>query len=142
MAKNKAHKRLLEDIKPERYKLTVHPDFKDHTFKGEETIFLSLNKPTKTIILHSVNLNISGVSLKISGQELKSNKISYDIKSETSILLFSRICPKGKGELFLKFEGKLSDDMRGFYKSRYQHKGKEKFLATTQFESPDASRAF
>ncbi len=142
MAKNKAHERLLGDIKPERYKLTIHPDFKNHTFSGEETIFLALRKPAKKVVLHSVSLKISGVSLKIGSKEFKPSKILYNNDKETAILLFTRICPVGKGELFLKFKGKLSDDMRGFYKSRYEHKGEEKYLATTQFESTDARRAF
>ncbi len=32
--------------------------------------------------------------------------------------------------------------MRGFYRSRYMHEGKEKHMATTQFEATDARRAF
>ena len=133
MAKNKEHKRLLADIKPERYKLTIHPDFKNHTFSGEETIFLTFRKASKKIVLHSVNLKISDVFLKIASRKIKPDKISYNNDKEIVILLFARICPIGKGELSLKFRGKLGNDMRGFYKSRYEHKGEEKYLATTQF---------
>jgi len=144
MAKNKAHKRLLNNLKPDRYKLIIHPDFKDHTFRGEEVIFLTLKRPTKKIVLHSVNLKISDVYFKNlkTAQTSTLYDISYSVEQETITLNFARVCKKGQGELFLKFVGKLSDDMRGFYKSRYNHNGKEKFLATTQFESTDARRAF
>lgn len=142
MKKKTKSQRLLADIKPERYKITIHPNFKDHTFSGEETIFLALRKASKKIVLHSVNLKISNVFLVIAGEKLNPSKIIYNKIEEIVILLFVRMCPMGKGELRLKFKGKLGGDMRGFYKSRYQHKGEEKFLATTQFESTDARRAF
>src|SRR3989344_7001162 len=107
MPENKTHRRLLSDIKPERYKIAIRPDFKDHTFSGEETIFLTLKNATKVIILHSVNLKIFGVLLKIGTKEFKSNKIIYDKNQETAAMSFKGLVPKGKGELFLKFEGKL-----------------------------------
>lgn len=101
-----------------------------------------LRRRSKKIVLHSKNLKISEVVFRTVGKELKASRILYNDIEEVIILLFSRICPKGKAELFLKFQGKLGDDMRGFYKSRYQHNGEEKYLATTQFESTDARRAF
>ncbi|MBI2474501.1 MAG: M1 family metallopeptidase, partial [Candidatus Taylorbacteria bacterium] len=68
--------------------------------------------------------------------------VAYRNADETVGLNFSEAIPKGEAELFLKFKGKLSENMRGFYKSRYKVGETEKILATTQFESTDARRAF
>uniref|UniRef100_A0ACD5XRD6 Uncharacterized protein n=1 Tax=Avena sativa TaxID=4498 RepID=A0ACD5XRD6_AVESA len=42
----------------------------------------------------------------------------------------------------MDFSGTLNDQMRGFYRSKYQYKGKERNMAVTQFESVDARRCF
>ncbi|KAM3274990.1 hypothetical protein ACQJBY_043768 [Aegilops geniculata] len=42
----------------------------------------------------------------------------------------------------MDFTGILNDQMRGFYRSKYQYKGKERNMAVTQFESVDARRCF
>ena len=42
-----------------------------------------------------------------------------------------------------KFVGELNDRLRGFYRSQYTDiDGNERYMATTQFESTDARRAF
>ncbi|MDO8573580.1 MAG: M1 family metallopeptidase [Candidatus Daviesbacteria bacterium] len=122
--------RLPGHIKPERYKIMLRPDLESFTFYGEETIYLILEKSTKEIILHSVDLEIESED---------ASKISYNKKEETVTLTFPKTLPKGKNELKLNFKGILNDKMRGFYRSKY---GEDKYLATTQFESTDARRAF
>ncbi|OHA17402.1 MAG: hypothetical protein A3H57_00930 [Candidatus Taylorbacteria bacterium RIFCSPLOWO2_02_FULL_43_11] len=143
MSKTK-HERLISWISPSQYQITIHPDFSDHTFKGEETIFLTLRKASRSVVLHSANLKLSGVFFVSEGknERIDSSKIVYNKKEETVSVLFARMVQKGKGKLFLKFNGQLSDDMRGFYKSRYTIGNEEHFIATTQFESTDARRAF
>ena len=125
--------RLPLHIKAERYKIMLKPDLENFTFYGEETIYLTLEKPTKEITLHCADLEIMCEEAK---------KISIDPKTETVTLTFPKNLKKGKGELRLKFTGILNDKMRGFYRSKYTHEGVDKHLATTQFESTDARRAF
>ncbi|MFH1535775.1 MAG: M1 family metallopeptidase, partial [Patescibacteria group bacterium] len=125
--------RLPVHVKPERYKIMLKPDLNEFTFTGEEIIYLSLDKPTKQITLHSVDLEI---------ESAEASKISYDKKTETVTLTFPKTLPKGKREIKLIFKGILNDKMRGFYRSKYSKDGNEKYLATTQFESTDARRAF
>lgn len=121
--------RLPAHIKPERYKIMLQPDLDQFTFTGEETIYLLLEKPTKQITLHSVDLEI----------ECKdAAKVSYNKKSETATFTFPETLQKGKRELKLIFTGILNDKMRGFYRSKYG----DKHLAVTQFEATDARRAF
>lgn len=128
----KASHRLTPHVKPERYKIMLKPDLEKFSFAGEETIYLLLSKPTKEITLHCLEMEIESTGAKI----------SYDEKSETATLSFSKSIPAGKHELNLKFKGILNDKMRGFYRSKYIVNGADKHIATTQFESTDARRAF
>src|SRR3989344_5667263 len=134
--------RLPSHIKPERYKILLKPNLEEFTFEGEETIFLTLEKPTKRITLHSAELEIDSAEAVLNGVENWVGKIAYDIKAETATFTFPKAIPAGKGQLKLTFRGILNDKMRGFYRSKYIHNGGEKHLATTQFESTDARRAF
>jgi len=120
----------------------LKPDLEKFIFEGEETIYLSLEKSTKQITLHSAEIEIETAEYIHKKNESWPAKISYDLKMETATFTFPKNLEKGKGELKLKFKGILNDKMRGFYKSKYTHEGKEKHLATTQFESTDARRAF
>ncbi len=133
--------RLSLHVKPERYKIMLKPDLEKFTFFGEESIYLSLNKPTKEITLHSAELEIESAEFIHGKSEVWAGKISYNKKAETATFSFSKVLSKGKGKLLLQFSGILNDKMRGFYRSKYAHNGQEKYLATTQFESTDARRA-
>ncbi len=140
--KNKISIRLPVHVKPERYKIMLKPDLNEFTFTGEETIFLSLDKPSKQITLHAVELEIESAEFVHKNKEIWAGKISYDKKAETATFSFPKNIQKGKGQLKLTFQGILNDKMRGFYRSRYEVSGVSKHLATTQFESTDARRAF
>lgn len=111
----------------------LRPNFLDFTFSGEETIDLILEKSTNQITLHLADLEI---------ETEEASKIFYDKERETVTLTFPKKIDKGKRQLKLKFRGILNDKMRGFYRSKFEHEGKQKHLATTQFESTDARRAF
>jgi len=134
--------RLPTFVKPERYKIMLKPNLETFIFEGEEAIYLVLEKSTKVITLHSVDLEIESVEWVHKNHELWAGKIKYNKKSETATFIFAKSLEKGKGELRLKFKGLLTDKMRGFYRSKYTHEGLDKHLATTQFESTDARRAF
>ncbi len=134
--------RLPSHINPEHYKILLKPDLNEFTFTGEETISLVLEKPTKQIVLHAAELEIESAEFIHQNQETWVGKTSYDKKAETAILTFPKKLTADKGQLKLIFRGILNDKMRGFYRSRYEVGGKVKHLATTQFESTDARRAF
>lgn len=133
--------RLPDGAVPSRYNLILRPDLEGFIFGGDEKIFLELTKPTKQIILHAKDLEILEVRY-YHGENRLSGKASLDEKTETAVLKFAKLIPKGKGRLEIKFKGVLNDKMRGFYRSRYLHQGREKHLAATQFEATDARRAF
>lgn len=134
--------RLLKDIAPIKYDIQLKPDLENFTFEGIETITVSILKPTKTLTLHAKELEIETVHISSSTEKMF-GKISYNEKKETATFTFSKTIPvNNKIKLNIVFKGILNDKMRGFYKSKYHILGKEHYMATTQFESTDARRAF
>ena len=138
MKKAKTSIRLPAHIKPLHYNLTLKPDLEAFTFSGKEVIDIKLDKPAKEITLHSKDIDVETVQ---AGAQFAS-KISYNEKAEAVTFTFKNPIPKGKTKLTIVFVGIINETLRGFYRSRYTLDGKEKFLATTQFEATDARRAF
>src|SRR3989344_4251670 len=130
--------RLTKNIVPIEYKLQLRPDLENFTFEGMEAITLSVTKKTKSLTLHSKELEIETAE----SAGIFAKNISYDEKNDTVTLRFPEVLPRGKIFLPLVFKGILNDKMRGLYKSSYIFKGKVNHIATTQFEATDARRAF
>lgn len=139
---NKKSIRLANHIYPIHYNLEIHPDLLSFTFKGHEIIKIKIEQETNKITLHSKDLDIDTVKYKSGKKEQFASKITYDIDKETVTFFFKEKIKKGNGELSISWMGIISDSLRGFYKSRYELDGKEKHIATTQFEATDARRAF
>ena len=128
---------MSKNIIPIEYDIQLKPDLENFTFEGIETITLDILKPTKTLTLHSKEIEIETVRMgEVFGD------ISYNEKAETATFKFPKIIPAGKTKLNIVFKGILNDKMRGFYRSKYTASGKEHHIATTQFEATDARRAF
>lgn len=134
--------RLGRNVVPERYAIKLKPDLEKFVFEGEETITVNVLSPTKTVTLHSKDLDIEVAEVILGDKKVFATKISYDEKAETVTFVFPAPIPRGAGKLRLVFRGILNDKLRGFYRSRYEIAGEKRHMATTQFESTDARRAF
>ncbi len=128
--------RLSKNIVPIEYDIELKPDLENFTFSGVETITVSILKNTKTLTLHSKEIEIDTADVNKTFA-----KISYDKKRDTATFTFPKLIPAGKVKLTLVFRGILNDKMRGFYRSKYSVGEKEFHMATTQFEATDARRA-
>ncbi|MEO6259642.1 MAG: M1 family metallopeptidase, partial [Thermoanaerobaculia bacterium] len=129
--------RLGERVVPKRYVLQVTPDLSRETFAGEESIDLQIGEPVTTLRLHALDLALSAATLLVGGETMALT-VSPEPVSETVMLDAGRLIPAGPARLQLHFEGKLNQELRGFYVSRTE---KRKY-AVTQFEATDARRAF
>ncbi|MDP2585731.1 MAG: M1 family metallopeptidase, partial [Candidatus Levybacteria bacterium] len=141
-SKQKKSVRLSEYVIPKRYSITLFPNLQEFTFEGVVEILLNLTEPVKEITLHAAELKITSAVLKHGSFKFESQNISYDEKMETATMLFEKTIQTSEAKLKLKFTGILSDKMRGFYRSKYKHEGRDQHMAVTQFESTDARRAF
>jgi aminopeptidase 2 len=60
----------------------------------------------------------------------------FDTDAERVTYSFPTALPAGsKAELCIGFRGDLTGGMAGYYKSSWEHEGKTKFYALTQFEA-------
>ena len=131
---------MLNTVLPIDYELEFEPDFGKFKFKGKEKIRVKISQSTKQIVLHSAELEINSCTVIWNEKKLKA-KVRLDEKNEELILSLPEKI-SGKAMLVIDFVGTLNDKLVGFYRSKYEYKGKEKHLATTQFEAADARRAF
>ena len=144
--KNRKNIHLPTYIKPTKYNLILRPDLDTFVFDGKEIIEVLVERNVKSITLHSKDIDIETAQISYKTKNKKqtqfAQKVTYDIKNETATIYWKDIIPKGRAKISLIFSGIISDKLRGFYKSKYILEGKEKYLATTQFEATDARRAF
>ena len=130
----------MKAVTPINYNLEFEPDLDKFTFAGKAKILLELNGPANKIILNCADLEIKSCLITENKKTIKPTfKLNPDDEKLT-IGFKEKI--KGKAELVIDFSGKLNDQLVGWYRSKYLHNGKEKYLATTQFEAADARRAF
>ncbi len=136
----KQYSRLSESIYPLNYNLFFEPDLENFTFKGKVEIEIKILKPASRIILHSSELKIKSAKIFNNSKELIP-RIKTEEKNETLTLMLSNNI-NNHAVIEIEFQGVLNDKLAGFYRSKYSHKRKEKYLATTQFEAPYARKAF
>ncbi len=135
--------RLPTTVTPERYQIRLTPDLSAARFAGEEKVLLQIQEPVREIILNAADLELKSVSIKGSSSTTVQGEAVLDAENEQATLKFAQELNPGRWELRLTFSGILNDKLHGFYRSTYKDaNGKEKALASTQFESTDARRAF
>ncbi|CAF2068169.1 unnamed protein product [Brassica napus] len=143
----KGQPRLPKFAVPKRYDLRLTPDLVACTFTGTVAIDLDVVADTRFIVLNAADLAFNDASVSFtphnsSQQALAAPKVSLFEEDEILVLEFAENLPHGVGVLQMAFDGILSDKMKGFYKSTYEHNGEKKNMAVTQFEPADARRCF
>lgn len=137
----KQFERLPKNVVPKHYTMQLQPDLASFTFKGEQTIDVSVVEATKTIVMNSADITISSAEFVSSSGSL-SAEASFAPEDETVTLTFQQDLPVGDGQVKMVFAGELNDKMKGFYRSKYTSpSGEERYCAVTQFEATDARRA-
>ncbi|KAK5575731.1 hypothetical protein RB653_006865 [Dictyostelium firmibasis] len=130
---------LPNNVVPSKYDLHLRPNLKDFVFSGKVDITINIVKPTKTIIIHSIDIEIQ--SVKILNQQATS--VTYYEPEEVAILEFQDELPVTENTILsIDFTGILNDKLKGFYRSKYVVNGEDRYIGTTQFEATDARRAF
>src|SRR5271165_2536316 len=129
--------RLPGGANPNHYALTVQMNFANNTYDGDETIDLTLTKPSNTITLNAVEIDFHEVTATAGGQT-QTAKVSSDEKNETATFAVDKPLPAGAATVHIKYTGHLNDKLRGFYLSTYKGKKYE----VSQMEATDARVAF
>jgi puromycin-sensitive aminopeptidase len=135
--------RLPTTVVPERYEIKLAPDLSTARFAGEETVSIQVIEPVRQIVVNAAELEFQAVFIKGPGGKLAQGNVALDSENEQAAFNFPEILNPGRWELQITFSGILNDKLHGFYRSTYKDpNGQEKTLASTQFESTDARRAF
>ncbi|MBS3083644.1 M1 family metallopeptidase [Candidatus Pacearchaeota archaeon] len=136
----KDNQRLSEHITASNYSIIIEPSKDMQTYAGKVTIKAEITKPTKEIQLHSKNSEIKTSSICI-GTQCLLPKVSENKETETITLEIQKEI-KGDIEIHIEFNGKITEDLAGIYRSKYEHNNKTHYLITTQCEAPYARRIF
>lgn len=135
--------RLPRTVVPQSYEITLAPDLAEATFYGEVYIDVLVHEPTSEIVLNALELNILGAKITNADGSSFDAAVTLDEKLERASLKVNGRIGKGAWRLYLNFNGRLNDKLRGFYRSTYEDEaGVEQVIASTQFEATDARRAF
>lgn len=136
------------------YDLTLEPDLESFTFKGKCVISFAVDEDkiadeetAKSITLHAKELTFLSASYMVDDepQEVEAEEIRLNVKATTVKFVFPTPIPEDskRVRLTIDYTGFLNNQMAGFYRSTYKDiEGKEQTMASTQFESLDARRAF
>jgi puromycin-sensitive aminopeptidase len=147
---DKAKGRVLlpSTIIPSRYDLVITPDLEKYTFEGEVKIALTTSQACNTneITLHAKELCFISANFVVGeANPVEAQEFRVGLKVTTATLVFGEKLPADSSDVILniRYTGFLNNQMAGFYRSSYTDiHGKSKIMASTQFESLDARRAF
>ncbi|TAJ11540.1 M1 family peptidase, partial [Patescibacteria group bacterium] len=118
-------------VEPVAYDLTVTPDAKALTFKGQVKITLTTAKPTDRLVLNAADLKISTASL-----DGTPAKVTTDPAAQTATFALARTLPAGRHVLAVTYAGKINEGPAGLFHVDYDG-GR---MLMTQFEPADARR--
>ena len=134
--------RLPRHVLPRHYTLELAPNLSAHTFTGTVAIDVEVVEATDHIILNAADLVIEAASILVGG-ERRHVSVSADESAERLVLTVEDRLQPGTARLEMAFTGELNDRLRGFYRSTLVGAdGVDRTIATTQFQSTDARRAF
>ena len=135
--------RLPRHVTPTRYDLRLEPDLSTATFAGHVTITVTVLQATQTILLNAVDLVLQSAVVESPNRQPLKTSIELEPQTQRARLACHETIEPGEWKLTLLFQGKLNDQLRGFYRSTYKNtSGSNQTLAATQFEATDARRAF
>ncbi len=127
-------------MEPMHYKIKLKPNLQNFTFQGTTVIEIKAENPVDQIVLNANDLDLKSCKVKKDGNHIEC-KFSFDPTGEKVTINFPDKM-KGIIELKIDYIGKINDLMKGFYQSKYEHEGQERYIAVTQFEEREARRAF
>uniref|UniRef100_A0A1B6C9L0 Aminopeptidase n=1 Tax=Clastoptera arizonana TaxID=38151 RepID=A0A1B6C9L0_9HEMI len=138
--------RLPKSVVPDLYNLTLNPNLGAGTFSGKVNISLNVSTAVSNIILHSTGLSVTNsalISHEKGSENLVKQAFNYEPNEFLVVQLKQDISP-GSYNLLLEFNGSLTRNIVGFYRSMYKDvsTGENRQIATTKFEPTYARQAF
>ena len=111
---------------PYLYEIEIKPyigiEFNERsfTFDGKTNIHFNCVRPTDKIIFHINDLRIKNLVLKNTNGDAQAQSIKFDKMKHFVIVEVKKKCLAGQNySIEIDYEGKISDNLSGFYKSSY-----------------------
>mmetsp|Transcript_15282 Transcript_15282/g.30037 ORF Transcript_15282/g.30037 Transcript_15282/m.30037 type:complete len:912 (+) Transcript_15282:45-2780(+) len=134
---------LPTNVVPVHYSVDLAPNLTTFAVDGLVKVNVKVTASTKVVVLHSKGLSFSQASVATSnGTNLVTKSVTFDKQNETACLVFGSELAVGVAVLTIRFTGELSEQLNGFYRSKYTKDGEERYMGTTQFEATHARQAF
>ena len=130
--------RLPPGVVPSHYDLAFAVDLARARFDGTETIRVQVEQPTRTVVLHAIEITFREVTIT-AGSATQKASVSLNDAQQTATLTVPNALPTGPADIHITYGGILNDKLRGFYLST-ETSGRRH--AVTQLEATDARRAF
>jgi len=135
--------RLPRTILPSRYEITLEPHLEQARFDGFVSIDIEVLETIDEIVLNSIELELDECWVETEAGDRIETSIVLDDELERATFGPAATLAPGNFQLHIRFRGILNDKLHGFYRSTFTSAdGSEHLIATTQFESTDARRAF
>ena len=137
--------RLPGSVVPTRYEIELAPDLGAAVFSGTVAIDVTVVEAVEAIVCHAADLTVSGAQMEADGDTVE---LAVELDADHERLTLTRRdraagFEPGPLRLRISFDGVLNDRLRGFYRSTFtDDEGRAHTIATTQFQSTDARRAF
>jgi len=135
--------RLPRTVEPVIYRMEIEPNVSSASFSGTVEIDVIVHEPVDELVLNAAELAISDVEIRTEGGDVLGCTVSFRDELEQVVFQPATTLPPGPCRVSCRFTGNLNDKLRGFYRSTFtDESGATHTIATTQFESVDARRAF
>jgi aminopeptidase N len=125
---------------PTNYRIHLEPDLASFKFDGQCEIVFEAPEATDELTVNILEIALWRCRVLQNDEFVDCAFKVAPAKEEVCISLPESM----SGIIRLKFDyqGLINDKMAGFYRSKYSHEGRTKYIAVTQFEESDARRAF
>ncbi|HVB51063.1 MAG TPA: M1 family metallopeptidase [Acidimicrobiales bacterium] len=135
--------RIARTVVPHAYRLRLRPDLDAATFMGSVEVTVTIAEQVRSIVMNAIELDVQPATVTVDGRIFHSSAPVLDDEYETATFTFDQDLPVGAATLAVSFRGVLNDQLRGFYRSTFEDaQGRTHVIATTQFATTDARRAF
>ncbi|XP_055613354.1 endoplasmic reticulum aminopeptidase 2 [Uranotaenia lowii] len=136
---------LPNNVRPNRYMLTIHPNLTTLDVKGQVTVEFFVEKETNFIVLHAQDLNITEKALVgPKGYALKILRIlDYPPRQQLYIELRDKLRKKANYTLSIRWYSKMITEPDGFFVDQFETDADvRKILAATVLKPGSARKAF
>ncbi len=139
--------RLFDQFQPETYDLQLDIDKDKMSFSGTVTISgKKIGRPSKRLTFHQKGLKIKAAVIVKQGKHgpssIEVERINHHGAYDEVRLHTKETMHAGEYTATMEFSGKITKSMHGIYPCFYKHRGKDKTLIASQFESHHAREAF